>query len=314
MEVLAGRASIGNIAEFIMYVHLLTWPVTSLGYTTSLIQRAAASQQRINEFLETKPSLNSEETGYQEFENYIALQNVSYTYPGKKIPALNNISLRINKGSTFAILGNTGSGKTTLVQLLLRVMDPSGGELCIDQTPLSNANLRAWKKRIGYVPQDVFLFSDTIAGNIAFGQIDKVAETDPKVINAAKMAAIHSNIEEFKEGYQTRVGERGITLSGGQKQRVAMARAFIKEPEILILDDCLSALDTKTEAQILVNLETLKKGKTTIIVSHRASSVKAADHIIVLNQGEIMEQGTHRELIAKNGMYKEIFDKQTKDE
>jgi len=314
MEVLAGRASIGNIAEFIMYVHLLTWPVTSLGYTTSLIQRAAASQQRINEFLETKPSLNSEETGYQEFENYIALQNVSYTYPGKKIPALNNISLRINKGSTFAILGNTGSGKTTLVQLLLRVMDPSGGELCIDQTPLFKANLRAWKKRIGYVPQDVFLFSDTIAGNIAFGQIDKFAETDPKIINAAKMAAIHSNIEEFKEGYQTRVGERGITLSGGQKQRVAMARAFIKEPEILILDDCLSALDTKTEAQILENLETLKKGKTTIIVSHRASSVKAADHIIVLNQGEIMEQGTHRELIAKNGMYKEIFDKQTKDE
>jgi len=314
MEVLAGRASIGNIAEFIMYVHLLTWPVTSLGYTTSLIQRAAASQQRINEFLETKPSLNSEETGYQEFENYIALQNVSYTYPGKKIPALNNISLRINKGSTFAILGKTGSGKTTLVQLLLRVMDPSGGELCIDQTPLFNANLRAWKKRIGYVPQDVFLFSDTIAGNIAFGQIDKVAETDPKVINAAKMAAIHSNIEEFKEGYQTRVGERGITLSGGQKQRVAMARAFIKEPEILILDDCLSALDTKTEAQILENLETLKVGKTTIIVSHRASSVKAADHIIVLNQGEIMEQGTHQELIDKKGLYKEIFEKQTKDD
>ncbi len=314
MEVLAGRASIGNIAEFIMYVHLLTWPVTSLGYTTSLIQRAAASQQRINEFLKTKPSLNSEETGYQEFEECITFRNVSFTYPGKKIPALFNISLKIDKGSTFAILGNTGSGKTTLVQLLLRVMDPSGGELFIDQTPLLNANLKVWKKRIGYVPQDVFLFSDTIAGNIAFGQIEKVAETNHKVINAAKMAAIHSNIEEFKEGYQTRVGERGITLSGGQKQRVAMARAFIKEPEILILDDCLSALDTKTEAQILENLETLKVGKTTIIVSHRASSVKAADHIIVLNQGEIMEQGTHQELIDKKGLYKEIFEKQTKDD
>jgi len=314
MEVLAGRASIGNIAEFIMYVHLLTWPVTSLGYTTSLIQRAAASQQRINEFLKTKPNLNSEETGYQEFEECITFRNVSFTYPGKKIPALFNISLKIDKGSTFAILGNTGSGKTTLVQLLLRVMDPSGGELFIDQTPLPNVNLKVWKKRIGYVPQDVFLFSDTIAGNIAFGQIEKVAETNHKVINAAKMAAIHSNIEEFKEGYQTRVGERGITLSGGQKQRVAMARAFIKEPEILILDDCLSALDTKTEAQILENLETLKVGKTTIIVSHRASSVKAADHIIVLNQGEIMEQGTHQELIDKKGLYKEIFEKQTKDD
>lgn len=314
MEVFAGKATLGNIAEFIMYVHLLTWPVTSLGYTTSLIQRAAASQQRINEFLETKPSLEQKPEGYSNFEDSIEIKNLSYTYPGKTIPALENINFSIEKGSTYAILGTTGSGKTTLVQLLLRLMDPTQGSILVDKMPLTNLNLKAWKAKIGYVPQDVFLFSDTLEANIAFGLPIHESELGKKVEEAAKMAAVHENIIAFNDGYQTRVGERGITLSGGQKQRVAIARAFIKNPEILILDDCLSALDTQTESTILKNLSLLKKGKTSLIISHRASSVKNADRILVLHEGRIMEEGTHSELLEKKGLYREIFEKQSKEE
>ena len=312
LEVLNGTATLGNIAEFIMYVHLLTWPVTSLGYTTSLIQRAAASQARINEFLSIEPKLDLNTNGYDKFETSITFKNLSYTYPGKEIPALKNLDFSIKKGSKFAILGSTGSGKTTLVQLLLRIMDPSTGTILIDNKSLKNCNLKHWKDRIGYVPQDVFLFSDTITANISFGLNQK--EDANKIEAAAKMAAVHANIIEFKDGYETKVGERGISLSGGQKQRIAMARAFVKNPEILILDDCLSALDTKTESEILNNLGNISAGKTTIIVSHRASSVKEAQHIIVLDQGAIIEQGTHAELLKMNGMYKEIFEKQSKEE
>jgi ATP-binding cassette, subfamily B, multidrug efflux pump len=312
LEVLEGKATLGNIAEFIMYVHLLTWPVTSLGYTTSLIQRAAASQARINEFLNTEPALPLKTEGFEGFEDCIQVKNISYTYPGKEIPALHNISFSIKKGSSFAILGSTGSGKTTLIQLLLRLMDPDKGEICIDEAPLKNCNLQKWKGRIGYVPQDVFLFSDTISANIGFGLNQK--EQALRVEEAAKMAAVHQNIIEFKEGYQTKIGERGITLSGGQKQRIAIARAFIKKPEILLLDDCLSALDTRTESEILSNLAQFSFGKTNIIVSHRASSVKDAQQIIVLHQGSIVEQGTHDELLKMNGMYKEMYEKQSKED
>ncbi len=312
LEVLNGTATLGNIAEFIMYVHLLTWPVTSLGYTTSLIQRAAASQARINEFLSIEPTLNDNPNGYAEFKDSIVCKNLSYTYPGKEIPALHQLNFTIKKGTKFAILGSTGSGKTTLVQLLLRIMDPSEGDLLIDGHNLANCHVKQWKDRIGYVPQDVFLFSDTIAANISFGLNQK--EEVFAIEEAAKMAAVHDNIINFSEAYQTKVGERGITLSGGQKQRIAMARAFVKKPEILILDDCLSALDTRTEAEILENLARIPFGKTSIIVSHRASSVKEAEHIIVLDKGAIIEQGTHEELLKMNGMYKEIFEKQSNED
>ncbi len=312
LEVLNGTATLGNIAEFIMYVHLLTWPVTSLGYTTSLIQRAAASQARINEFLSIEPKLDLHTNGYDKFENSITFENLSYTYPGKEIPALKNLNFSIKKGSKFAILGSTGSGKTTLVQLLLRIMDPSEGAILIDGKSLNNCKLKIWKDRIGYVPQDVFLFSDTIAANISFGLNQK--EESTKIETAAMMAAVHTNIIDFKDGYETKVGERGITLSGGQKQRIAIARAFVKNPEILILDDCLSALDTRTESEILGNIGNYSDGKTSIIVSHRASSVKEAEYIIVLDKGEIIEQGSHDELLEMNGIYQEIFMKQSKEE
>jgi ATP-binding cassette subfamily B protein len=312
LEVLNGTATLGNIAEFIMYVHLLTWPVTSLGYTTSLIQRAAASQARINEFLSIEPKLDLHTNGYDKFETSITFENLSYTYPGKEIPAIKNLNFSIKKGSKFAILGSTGSGKTTLVQLLLRIMDPSEGAILIDGKSLNNCKLKIWKDRIGYVPQDVFLFSDTIAANISFGLNQK--EESTKIEAAAMMAAVHTNIIDFKDGYETKVGERGITLSGGQKQRIAIARAFVKNPEILILDDCLSALDTRTESEILGNIGNFSIGKTSIIVSHRASSVKEAEYIIVLDKGEIIEQGSHDELLEMNGMYKEIFMKQSKEE
>lgn len=314
LEVLAGRATIGNIAEFVMYVNLLTWPVTSLGYTSSLIQRAAASQARINEFLETKPQMTFRETKELIFNHEISFENVSFTYPGKSIPAIQNLSFVIQKGKTFAVLGNTGSGKTTLIQLLLRLMDPNEGRICIDGKDLRDIDLIKWKEKIGYVPQDVFLFSDTISNNISFGLNQLETSISEKVILAAKRAALYENIMGFPDGFETKVGERGITLSGGQKQRVAIARAFIKEPEVLLMDDCLSALDTRTESEILKNLFELKKNKTGLIVSHRVSSVKDADQILVLEDGKKIEFGNHQELISLNGSYSEIYNKQLKED
>lgn len=314
LEVIAGRASMGNIAEFVIYVNLLTWPVTSLGYTSSLIQRAAASQARINEFLQTKPEMDYPKQEQVSFNHSIQFKNISYTYSGKNFPALNQISFEIKKGSTLAILGTTGSGKTTLIQLLLRLFDPIEGNIFIDGQNLKQIDLSKWKNKIGYVPQDVFLFSDTIENNIAFGSDPLHKMNQEEVKQAAINASLHQNIIDFPEAYQTRVGERGITLSGGQKQRVAIARAFIKNPELLVLDDCLSALDTKTESDILKHLQSIKINKTTLIVSHRVSSVKDADQILVLDQGKIIEKGTHEELLELNGSYCEIYNKQMQEQ
>jgi ATP-binding cassette subfamily B protein len=314
LEVIAGRASIGNIAEFIIYVNILVWPVTSLGYTSSLIQRAAASQARINEFLNTQPTMVTDSGKDFDFKNEITFENVSYTYEGKSIPALKNLSFTIARGSTFAILGTTGSGKSTLIQLFLRLFDPSEGHIRIDGQDLREINLKNWKKRIGYVPQDIFLFSDTISNNIAFGVSQNGGNLLEDIRKAAKMAALHENILNFPNQYETKVGERGITLSGGQKQRVAIARAFIKDPEILVMDDCLSALDTSTEAQILKNMAEMKKNCTYLIVSHRVSSVKEADNILVLDEGKMVEFGTHDELMQVKGSYSDIYNKQIQEE
>jgi len=314
LEVIAGRASMGNIAEFVIYVNILIWPVTSLGYTSSLIQRAAASQARINDFLETKPNMNTNPKASCVFEKSIAFSNVSYTYPGKETPALNNINFIIEKGSTLAILGTTGSGKTTLIQLLLRVFDPSTGSIKIDGKNLMELNLHGWKDQIGYVPQDVFLFSDTIENNIAFGRNKKDGDLSVQIQQACKQACLEETIAGFTNGIKTKVGERGITLSGGQKQRVAMARAFIKNADVLVFDDCLSALDTQTEADVLKHIKEIKKDKTSIIVSHRVSSVKDADRILILHQGKIIEDGTHQELINLKGSYYEIYNKQMQEE
>lgn len=314
MEVIAGRASLGNIAEFILYVNILTWPVTSLGYTSSLIQRASASQARINEFLETHAEISNPSHENFSFEHSISCENLSYTYPGKSIPAIENLSFQVKKGSTFAILGSTGSGKSTLVQLLLRLFDPTKGEIKIDGVSLKNINLKQYKEYLGYVPQEVFLFSDTIGNNIAFGLSQFTKNLDEKIKKASDQAALTSNILSFENKFETLVGERGITLSGGQKQRVAIARAFIKDPKILILDDCLSAVDTKTESEILENLNNLKSGRTLIIVSHRVSTVKDAQHIIVLDEGKMVEQGSHDELLTLNGTYAGIFAKQLREE
>lgn len=310
IEVIAGRATLGNIAEFIIYVNILIWPVTSLGYTSSLIQRAAASQARINDFLNTKPSLNFHPESDCIFEEAIQFKEVSYTYPGKEIPAIASISFTLKKGSNLAILGTTGAGKSTLIQLLLRIFDPSAGEILIDGKNLNGLNLKKWKDQIGYVPQDVFLFSDTIENNIAFGAQASDPQLNEKIKLAVQQASLEDAITGFKDGLKTRVGERGITLSGGQKQRVAIARAFIKNPSLLILDDCLSALDTQTESDILEKLQQLKKGKTSLIISHRVSSVKDADRILVLHSGKIIEEGTHEDLMKLNGSYSEIYHKQ----
>lgn len=313
--VIEGEITIGNIAEFVLYVNMLTWPVTSLGWTSSLIQRAAASQQRINEFLNTIPEIEAtEQKGAFTFESGIELSNISFTYPGKTAPAVQEVSLKIAKGETLAILGATGSGKSTIVQLLLRMMDVTQGTIRIDGKDLKEIPLKAYKSIIGYAPQEVFMFSDSIRNNIGFGLASADAETDEKIQEAAKMAALTEAITDFPLGLDTVVGERGITLSGGQKQRVSIARALVKDPEILILDDCLSAVDTKTEAAILANLKRIMLHKTAILVSHRVSTVKDAQQIVVLEAGGIVEQGSHAQLMQLNGRYAELYKKQLMDE
>ncbi len=306
-EVIKGNLTFGNIAEFIIYVNLLTWPVTSLGWTSSLVQRAEVSQRRINEFLKTQTSLVSEKELVHEIKGKVEFRNVSFTYPDTGIKALRNISFKINPGESLAIIGTTGSGKSTVSNLVSRLYDVREGEILIDDIPISHYNLNALRSQIGYVPQDVFLFSDTIFNNIGFG-IKNPDEV--KVLQAAKDADVYENIMQFPQGFNTRVGERGITLSGGQKQRVSIARAIVREPKILMLDDALSAVDTKTENNILNSMKRIMEGRTTIIISHRVSSAKLANKIVVLVDGLIVEEGTHESLLMKEGLYKDLFEKQ----
>lgn len=298
---------IGVIAEFILYINMLTWPVASLGWVSSMVQEAEASQKRINEFLKLVPEIQNTVVEKTEINGKIAFENVSFTYEDTHIEALKNISFTINKGETLAILGKTGSGKSTVLSLISRLYDVENGAVKIDDTNIKNLNLYDVRDHIGFVPQDAFLFSDSIKNNIKFGKEDA---TDEEVIDAAKKAVVHKNIVKFKNQYETVLGERGITLSGGQKQRVSIARAMIKNAPILLLDDCLSAVDTETEEAILNNLMEFCKDKTTIIVSHRVSSAKNANQIIILEDGKIIQQGTHYQLVNQEGYYKELYYKQ----
>lgn len=308
LQVMEGTIGYGVIAEFILYVNMLTWPVTALGWVTSIIQRAAASQTRINEFLNEKNEIVSLENLEREIQGDIQMKNLSFVYPDSGIKALNNVNFEIKAGEAMAIIGATGSGKSTIANLLLRMYDPTEGEILIDNIDLKSYEIHSLRKQIGFVPQDVFLFSDTITNNIAFG-LDTVPEG--VVEKAAKDADVYQNILDFPQGFETKLGERGMTLSGGQKQRVSIARAIAKEPRILLLDDCLSAVDTKTENSILNALKVIMKGRTSIIISHRVSSAKLADKIIVLADGHVVEQGTHDLLMGKKGIYAELNEKQT---
>jgi len=299
--------SIGTIAEFILYVNMLTWPVASIGWVSSLVQEAEASQKRINEFLKIEPEIKNKATENSTIEGEIEFKNVTFTYDDTKIRALHNISFKVKKGETLAILGKTGSGKSSILSLITRMYDIRKGLITIDGKRIDEVDLYDLRNNIGIVPQDAFLFSDTIKNNIKFG---KENATDEEVINAAKNAVVHDNIMNFNKQYDTILGERGITLSGGQKQRVSIARAIIKDPKIVLFDDCLSAVDTETEEQILNNLLQLSRGKTTIIVSHRVSSAKNADRIIILEEGQIIQEGSHNQLVNQKGYYAELYAKQ----
>ncbi len=306
-QVIAGSISYGNIAEFIIYVNMLTWPVTALGWITSIIQRAAASQSRINEFLQEKNDIISEKNSTTEIQGKIEFSKVNFTYPESGIEAIKELSIHVEAGDSLAIIGTTGSGKSTIANLLTRMFDVNEGVIKIDNKPIEDYNPAWLRSQIGYVPQEVFLFSDTIANNIAFGSQDITIE---KVHQAAKDADLYDNLMEFPEQFETVLGERGITLSGGQKQRVSIARAIARDPKILILDDALSAVDTKTEHIILKSMKRIMEGRTSIIISHRVSSAKLANTIVVLNEGKILEKGTHDELIEKCGTYKALYAKQ----
>jgi ATP-binding cassette subfamily B protein len=299
--------SIGTIAEFILYVNMLTWPVASIGWVSSLVQEAEASQKRINEFLKVSPQIKNKAKENTSIQGEIEFRNVSYTYEDTDITALKNISFKVKKGETLAILGQTGSGKSSILSLITRMYDIKEGQITIDGKAIDQVNLFDLRNSIGIVPQDAFLFSDTIKNNIKFG---KENATDEEVMEAAKKAVVHNNIMNFNMQYETILGERGITLSGGQKQRVSIARAIIKNPEILLFDDCLSAVDTETEEQILNNLLEISKDKTTIIVSHRVSSAKNADKIIIIEEGQIIQEGSHNQLINQPGYYADLYQKQ----
>jgi len=298
---------IGTIAEFLIYVNMLTWPVATVGWVTNLVQQAEASQKRINQFLQEEPEVKNLNTTPTDIDGNIEFKDVTYVYPDTNIKALDHISFSLKKGETLAILGKTGSGKSTILDLIGRLYDVQDGQILIDNTQINQVNLKSLRDHIGYVPQEAFLFSDTIENNIMFGKEDA---TEEEVINAAKNADVHKNIMKFTNGYKTKLGERGVTLSGGQKQRVSIARAIIKAPEIMLFDDCLSAVDTETEEKILKSLRKISEGKTTIIVSHRVSSAKDADKIIVLNDGKIIQKGTHESLINIDGYYKDLYLKQ----
>ncbi|MCF8257438.1 MAG: ABC transporter ATP-binding protein/permease [Flavobacteriales bacterium] len=309
MQTISGQISTGNIAEFIIYINMLTWPVAALGWITSIIQRAAASQARINEFLDTVPEIVNTATELTPIKGQITFDDVSFVYPDSGIRALDRVSFSVKEGESLAILGRTGSGKSTIAAMLTRAYDATSGVVMIDGVPIRDLHLDAVRSGIGYVPQDVFLFSDTIANNIAFGLPEDAYEMDD-VHRAARQADIYDSIMEFPKGFDTRVGERGITLSGGQKQRISIARAIIRHPQLLIFDDCLSAVDTQTEERILTHLRELMKGRTTVIIAHRVSSVKHADRILVMDEGRIVEQGTHQQLMAVEGAYFSLHQQQ----
>ncbi|CAN5510986.1 ABC transporter ATP-binding protein [soil metagenome] len=352
-EVIAGNITTGNIVEFIVYVNMLTWPVAALGWVTAIVQRAAASQVRINEFLHTEPEIVSNEENRVKVKGKIEFRNVCFVYPESGTRALENVSFVVHPGQSLAVLGKTGSGKSTLANLVVRMYDVGSGKILIDDENIENISLTVLRDNIGYVPQDVFLFSDTIANNISFGMSSRYRATDQapqinengeqaranhdsyrgqmaqgtlngeekglqsfkrEVEQAAKDAVIYDNIMEFEKNFGTLIGERGITLSGGQKQRVSIARALIKNPKILLFDDCLSAVDTQTEEQILNNLKIQMVGRTSIIISHRVSTVKNADHIIVLDGGKVVETGTHDDLINKGTLYFQLYEKQLTEE
>ena len=311
LEVFDGNLTIGNIAEFLIYVYLLTWPVTALGWITSIVQRASASQRRINEFLNEKSDINSSENKKINLEGKIEFENVCYKYLDTNIQGMDNISFKINQGESLGVIGATGSGKSTLANSILRLFDIDKGKILFDGIDIKKLDISFFRKQIGYVPQDVFLFSDTIENNILFGTENKSFELVKK---AAENADLIRNINSFPEKFKTKIGERGITLSGGQKQRVSIARAIIKEPKILILDDCLSAVDTKTENVILENMKKIMVNKTSIIISHRISSVKLAKKIIVIDSGKIIEEGNHKSLIEKRGMYFDLYKQQLEND
>ncbi len=306
-EVMAGNIAFGEIPEFIFYVNMLTWPVASIGWVTSLVQRAAASQTRINEFLDVTPEITNHSSEALSLDGKVEFRGVSFKYPDTGIQALKDVSFVLPAGKTLAIIGHTGSGKSTIANLIGRLYDVNSGEILIDNKPIESLNLSQLRRSIGYVPQEAFLFSDSIARNIAFGVGDVGMD---RIELAAKNAEVHHNIIEFPKSYDTRVGERGITLSGGQKQRVSIARAIIKDPTLMIFDDCLSAVDTETEESILKNLRRIIEKRTTLIISHRVSSVKHADEILVLDSGEIIEKGTHDQLLHDGGYYKRMYEQQ----
>ena len=306
-EVINGSITAGNIAEFIVYVNILTWPVASVGWVTSLVQRAAASQKRINEFLDIAPEITNPSAIPFEFTNSIEFKNVSFTYPETNITAIDQLSFTLFKGQTLAIVGKTGSGKSTISNLISRMIDVSSGSILIDNQDIKNINLNDWRNQIGIVPQEVFLFSDSIQNNITFG---KDACDIADIHQAAQMAGVFDSIIAFPNGFETLLGERGITLSGGQKQRVSIARAFIKKPRLLLFDDALSAVDTQTEERILSNLASTRKDATNILISHRISTLKNADMILYLAKGKVAEMGSHETLLANKGPYYELYQMQ----
>lgn len=308
LQVVKGNITPGNIAEFVIYINMLTWPVTAIGWIASLTQQAAASQKRINEFLKTQPTITNPEHNPVPLQGHIVFENLTFDYPDTGIRALENVSFEVKPGEKLAIIGRTGSGKTTIADLLVRMYDPTSGRILLDGRDLRAHDLDNLRRRIGYVPQDVFLFSDSVYGNIAFGK-DGLSREDAEQF--ARYAAVHDEITGLPKGYDTIVGERGVTLSGGQKQRVSIARAFAKQPDILVLDDCLSAVDTHTESQILGYLDRVLTDKTAIIITHRIYSMLQFDKIIVIDNHRIVEAGSHEQLAASGGFYAELLEKQS---